>query len=102
MAETTWHDLRYAVRSLRRTPGFTIAAIVTLALGIGANSAIFSLIEAVLLRTLPVASPEELYFVAHGLDDRMSTSLNYPWLERVRERSDVFAGVTAYNHRDFK
>src|SRR5687768_13822626 len=97
-----WHDLRYAVRSLSRTPALAAAAIVTLALGIGANTAIFSLIQAVLLRTLPLAAPEELYFVAHGAGDDFSQSSNYRWFERVQQRTDVFAGVTAYSHRVFK
>ena len=57
MLETLWHDLRYGVRQLKRSPGFTSVAIITLALGIGANTAIFSLIDAVMLRALPVDDP---------------------------------------------
>ena len=55
-------DLRYAVRSLRRTPGFTVAAIMTLALGIGANTAIFTLLNGVLFKPLPVDRPDDLVF----------------------------------------
>ncbi|HEU4690183.1 MAG TPA: ABC transporter permease, partial [Vicinamibacterales bacterium] len=104
MTDALWQDLRYAARSLRRTPAFAAAAIVTLALGIGANTTIYSLIEAVMLRTLPVTAPGELRFVAIGLpgSDDITTASNYPWLERVRQRTDVFAGVTTYNIRDFK
>jgi predicted permease len=103
MLDTLIQDARYAVRSLRRTPGFLAAAVATLALGIGANTAIFSLMNAVLFRTLPVASPHDLYFVAHGpTDDLFSTSSNYVWLEAVREHTEVFAGATVYNVRDFK
>jgi predicted permease len=106
MIDSLRQDLRYAWRSLRRTPGFTSAALVTLALGISANTTIFSLIQAVMLRTLPVTAPDELRFVGIGLPggagDEMTTASNYPWLERVRERTDVFAGVTAFNIRDFK
>jgi predicted permease len=106
MIDTFRQDLKYAARSLRRTPGIAAAVIVTLALGIGANATIYSLIEAVMLRTLPVAAPGELHFVATGLPGgdggEITTASNYPWLERVRQRTDVFAGVTAFNIRDFK
>ena len=103
MLDTLIQDVTYGVRSLRRTPGFLAATIATLALGIGANTAIFSLINAVLFRTLPVRAPQELYFVAHGVGgDQIGTMSNYPWFERVRSHDEVFAAVTAYNIRDFK
>ena len=103
MLDALFQDVKYAARSLRRTPGFLAAAIATLALGIGANTAIFSLMNAVLFRTLPVQAPEELHFVAHGVGDtQIATMSNFPWFERVRTHDDVFAGVTAYNNRDFK
>jgi predicted permease len=103
MLDTWIQDVKYASRSLRRTPGFVAAAIATLTLGIGANTAIFSLINAVMFRTLPLRAPEELYFVAHGVgDSQVLTVSNFPWFERVRTHDEVFAAVTAYNIRDFK
>jgi predicted permease len=103
MFESIAQDSRYAVRSLRRTPAFALAAIATLALGIGANTAIFSLINAVTFRTLPLTAPQELYFVTHGVGtSEVGTVSNYPWLERVRAHREVFAGVAGYNLRDFK
>ena len=63
MLDTVWQDLRHAARSLRRTPGFTAVVVLTLALGIGANTAIFSLMDAVVFRPLPVTAPEELSLV---------------------------------------
>ena len=63
MFETAWRDIRYATRSLRRTPAFTATAVLTLAIGIGANTTVFSLLDAVMFKPLPVAEPEQLYLV---------------------------------------
>jgi predicted permease len=95
-------DLRYAVRVMARTPGFTAAAILSLALGIGANTAIFSVMDAVLLRMLPVEHPEQLRFLAHGTGDNPGLSSTYPLFERYRRDLDVFSGITAYNIQEFK
>src|SRR5262249_16203841 len=62
--ESVWHDLRYGFRSLRRSPGFAAVAVLTLALGIGANSAVFSVVNGLLLRRLPVAAPERLAMIS--------------------------------------
>ena len=88
-------DLRYAGRQMLKSPGFTTAAVLSLALGIGANTAIFSLMDAVLFRTVPVTKPEELVFLAHAGGNDVSMSSNMPLLERY-QRANVLAGVTAY------
>ena len=96
-------DVRYAWRLMTRTPGFTAAAILSLALGIGANTAIFSLIDAVLIRTLPLADAGSLRFLAHGTSPATAGgSSNYPLYEHYQALSDVFAGVTAYSVTGFK
>jgi predicted permease len=91
-------DVRYALRSLRGSPGFATVAILSLALGIGANTAIFSLIDSVILKTLPVAHPESLLQVTLGGND--STFTNPIW-EQVRDRQDVFSGIFASGSRRF-
>ena len=95
LLEDTWQEVRYALRALGKAPTFAATIILTLALGIGANSAIFSLFEAIQLRTLPVHRGDDLYFVAHG-SRRAAPSSNYPYFERIRARTDLFAGVTAF------
>jgi predicted permease len=99
-----WDELRqdvaYALRLMRRSPAFAGAAVLSLALGIGANTAIFSLIDAVLLRSLDVPNPDELYFLAHGEGDRPSSSANYPLFRRYRGLS-AFSGVTVFRSSAF-
>ncbi len=94
MLDAVFQDLRYALRALRRSPGFASAAILSLALGIGANTAIFSLIDAVILKSLPVRHPEELLQVMMGEQNHAGYS-NPTW-EHLRDRQDVFSGVFAY------
>jgi predicted permease len=90
--ETAARDVRYALRGLRRNPGFTLAAVLSLALGIGANTAIFSMYHALLLRLLPVARPEELVTL-YRTGGWGSGFCSYPLYREVRKRDDLFSGV---------
>ena len=98
--DTLRQDIRYALRQMTRTPGFTAAVVLSLALGIGANTAIFSLMDAVLFRTLPVEDPDALYFLEHRSDTDTTPSANYPLFERYKA-VDAFSGVTAYDMQTF-
>jgi len=89
-------DIRYAVRSLVKRPGFVAIAVITLALGIGANTAIFSLVNTVLLRGLPVDRPNEIVSVAvRGKDDSMS-AFSYPNYKDFRDHNDALSGLLVY------
>jgi predicted permease len=92
------NDLRYAFRSLRSAPAFALVAILSLALGIGANTAIFSILNAVMLKSLPVAHPEELVAIVR---DKDNDSFTNPMWEAVRDRHDMFSGVFAFGGADF-
>ena len=87
-------DLRFAARLLRKSPAFATVAIISLALGIGANSAIFSVIYAVVLRSLPVQHPEQLAVVAYEDPDesRILTSFPYPFYKELRTYAGPFSG----------
>ncbi len=102
--EALWQDVRFGVRLLRKTPVITAVALLSLALGIGANTAIFSLLDSVMLRMLPVQNPRELVRVEmrtpkQGSD--LNGSFTNPIWEQLRDRQNVFAGVMAWSARDF-
>ncbi|SPE38747.1 Efflux ABC transporter, macrolide exporter (MacB) family, permease protein (fragment) [Candidatus Sulfopaludibacter sp. SbA6] len=119
MIETILQDVRYGLRTLAKTPGFTIVAVLSLALGIGTNSAIFTLIDAVLLKMLPVKNPQELvllewssikgqpmgarYLSGNNREERgrdIGTSFSYPMCQQMRARAtgngQAFSGIVAF------
>src|SRR5918911_359186 len=92
--QTFWQDLRYGARMLLKRPGFTVVAVITLALGIGANTAIFSVVNAVLLRPLPYDKAEQLVSVFDSLPDfprEAPTELEYLSLRDEAKSFDQFA-----------
>src|SRR5437773_2154364 len=121
--ETVVQDLRYGLRMLAKNPGFTAVAVLTLALGIGANTAIFSLIDAVMLKLLPVRNPGELVLMSWAVRSQpgivpwflrslsgdsdqdatgrfTSTSFSYPAFEDIRARTQAFSGVLGFADAD--
>ena len=94
--ESIIKDIRYGIRSLAKRPGFVLVAVVTLALGIGANTAIFSLLNTVLLRPLPVDHPEQIVSVSvRGKNDSM-LAFSYPNYIDVRDRNEVLSNLLLY------
>ena len=93
--QTIWQDLRFGIRLLWKNPGFTAVAALSLALGIGANTAIFSLVDAVLLKMLPVKSPEQLVLLDAFNQRGERRNFSYQVFEQLRARTQFFSGVLA-------
>jgi hypothetical protein len=94
LMETLWNDARYGARMLARTPGFTFVAILTLALGLGANAAIFSVVNALLIKPLPLPESERLVSL-NGMDSRgRQQYISYPDFEDLRKQATLFEGFS--------
>lgn len=104
-----FHDLRYSFRMLLKSPGFTLIAVLSLALGIGANTAIFTLLNAILLRPLPVLRPQELVLFGAGraagstdsLPDRSSQLFSYPFFREISRKTQTFSGLASLSSDQF-
>jgi predicted permease len=107
--ETLLQDLRFALRTLAKNPGFSAIAILTLALGIGANTSLFSVINAVLLRTLPIRDPQQLVVITdpesngmwNGTSSGEREMLTYHEFEGLRDQNQVFSGILAFSSQDY-
>src|SRR5437016_14127868 len=108
LVETLWQDLKFGLRLLRFSPAFEAAAILSLALGIGANTAIFQLLDAIRLRALPVKMPQELALVqmadmtgARGSFNSAYPAVTNPLWERIRDTQQAFSGLLAWSADSF-
>jgi predicted permease len=94
--DSIWQDLRFSFATLRRAPAFAMMAVLALGLGIGVNTAIFSLVNAAFFAPIPVERPEDLVYVYQFLPSRQTVTTSYRDLEFFREHNDVFSGLTAH------
>ncbi|MBA2340007.1 MAG: ABC transporter permease [Pyrinomonadaceae bacterium] len=94
---TLMQDMRYAVRVLLKHPGFTAVAVLSLALGIGVNTATFSVLDAVLLRSLPISQPDQLVTVFTQREAELNSGFSYPDYVDYRDRNEVFSGMIAWD-----
>ena len=94
--QTLWQDLRYGARMLSKNPGFTFIAVLALTLGIGANTAIFSVVDEALVRPLPVPHPERLALLTMNTQIGLGLSYAYPDYVDDSDRNDVFSGLLGY------
>jgi len=97
--ERLGQDIRYGLRLLRKNAGFSVVAILSLALGIGANTAIFGLINALLLKSLPVRDPQSLLFIAKQAEGGVDPSFYYETYQRLRAEQPFFQELAAYGER---
>ncbi|HEU5459965.1 MAG TPA: ABC transporter permease, partial [Pyrinomonadaceae bacterium] len=102
MIETLLNDIRYGAKMLLKNKGVTIVAVISLAIGIGANSAIFSLLNSIILRPRAVSKPEQLLEVFVGEGEHPYHSTSYPSYVELRDRNEVFTDMAAYGIDQFK
>src|SRR4029453_10544158 len=109
LLDSAWRDVKYGARLLRLNPGFALVAILSLALGVGANTAIFQLLDAVRIRTLPVEEPENLVDVrinsnGHGRTGRFTgraPMFTHPLFEQIRDHQQAFSGLATWGTATF-
>src|SRR5262249_32504567 len=99
MEEEMWQDLRFGLRMLLKNPGFTLVAVITLAMGIGANTAIFSFVNSLFLRPLPVPNPDRVArLYAEDTQGRKFDVFSYPNYADLRDRSQTLQALAAHSH----